>query len=401
MSTFKSDTDHSEQASKTKLEASPPQHKPWFQHPKMRTAVKTLLSTVILLWVFEVSIRLLLPQVSPELYNKLLRFYLSSEGIEDRSLVYEPHPYVAYVQSSDDNTVNADGFNFPDYPREKPKHTLRIAALGGSTTAGPSAWPFQLEQILNQQQVEVLNFGTPGWTSAESTVNYILNAQDYSPDLVIVHHAANDIGPLSHPNFHPDYRHYRKVLQLSSSEQEQIRLSQGLSYKIDTWLGGYSFIYIFLRSQFIGLDRPQFDLQNLTVHSVENTNSSAVPMQEEGKHIQTFLRNLKSITTIANTQGAQMLFVSIPYVQSTTAQLLPGWNQRMDDGISRQNKQVMQWAKSRGLAHLDLQPLMGDKPEIYEDNIHLTLEGEKQKAQYISEYIKKNTLLTGRKSTPN
>jgi hypothetical protein len=401
MSTSKGGSDHSEQVLKTKVEASTSQNKYWFYQPKMRKIVKALLPTVILLWGFEVSIRLLLPQVSPELYNKLLRFYLSSAEVEDQSLVYEAHPYLAYVQTSDDGTVNADGFNFPDHPREKPNNTLRIAALGGSTTAGPTAWPFQLEQILNQQHVEVLNFGTPGWTSAESAVNYILNVQDYSPDLVIVHHAANDIGPLSYPNFHPDYRHYRKVLQLSSSEQEQLRLSQGLSYTVDTWLGGHSFIYIFLRSQFIGLDRPQFDLQHLTVHSIENTKSTAVPMQEEGEHIQTFLRNLKSITTIANTHGAQMLFVSIPYVQSTTAQLLPGWNQRMDDGMSSQNEQVMQWAKSRGLAHLDLQPLMGDKPDIYEDNIHLKLEGEKQKAHLISEYIKRNKLLTGQKSPPN
>ena len=358
--------------------------------------LKSLVPTIAILWLIEVGFRLLLPHISAETYNRLLRFYLDSEGVEDQSLIYEPHPYVAYVQTADDGSVNDDGFNFPDYARQKPAGTLRIAALGGSTTAGPEAWPHQLEGLLNADglKVEVLNFGTPGWTSAESTVNYVLNAQDYDPDLVIIHHAANDIGPLSHPNFHPDYRHYRKVLQLSADDQAQTKLAQGVRYRIDTWLGGHSFTYIYVRSLIIGLDRPQFDLQHLTVHSVENTSETAVPMQSDDDRVQTFLRNLSSITLLAKSHGARVLFVSIPYVQSTTAQLMPGWNQRMDDGMAKQNQRVKQWAQAQGHPHLELQPLMGDRPEIYVDHIHLTVEGELQKAQHIAEKIRTQHLLS-------
>lgn len=359
--------------------------------------LKSILPTVVLLWLIEIGIRLLLPHFSPSTYNQLLRFFRGSEGIEDRSMIYEPHPYVGYVQTGDEdgNTVNSDGFNFPEYTRVKPKNTLRIAALGGSTTAGPNAWPHQLEQQLSNEglSVEVLNFGTPGWTSAESTVNYVLNAQDYDADLVIVHHAANDIGPLSHPNFHPDYRHYRKVLQMSAEDQAQTRLSQQLRYQVDSFLGGQSFTYIFLRYLFIGLDRPQFDLQYLTVHSVENTISGPMPRQSDESKAKTFLRNLDSITLLAKSHGAQLLFVTIPFVKSTTAQLMPGWDTRTDDELAKQNERVLSWAKQKEYAHLDLQPVIGDKPDLYEDHIHLTIEGEKLKAQEIRKAIRTYNLL--------
>ena len=215
---------------------------------------KSVLPTVALLWLIEIGIRLILPHISPSTYNQLHRFFQGSKGIEDRSMIYEPHPFVGYLQTPDGDTVNTDGFNFPDYTREKPPNTVRIAALGGSTTAGPEAWPHQLEQQLKNEglKVEVLNFGTPGWTSAESTVNYVLNAQDYDPDLVIIHHAANDMGPLSAPNFHPDYRHYRKVLQLSAEDQAQTRVSQQFRYRVDSYLSKKSFTYIYLPRYRIG-----------------------------------------------------------------------------------------------------------------------------------------------------
>ena len=116
-------------------------------------------------------------------------------------------------------------------------------------------------------------------------------------------------------------------------------------------------------------------------------------VKDEPQKVKTFLRNLDSITLLAKSHGAQMLVVSIPYVQSTTAQLMPGWDSRTDDELAKQNQRVLNWAKQKGLAHLDLQPVLGDKPDLYEDHIHLTVEGEKLKAQEIRQAMQKYNLL--------
>lgn len=90
---------------------------------------------------------------------------------------------------------NAFGFSGPAATYVKPPGTLRIACLGGSTTA--TGYPQALEAWLDGKlpggvRAEVLNFGIGGYASVHSLVNYVLNVVDFEPDVVIVHHGWND-----------------------------------------------------------------------------------------------------------------------------------------------------------------------------------------------------------------
>ena len=84
---------------------------------------------------------------------------------------------------------NFNNFGFRDHRDfiyEKPLNVIRIATIGGSTTA--NEYPNLMEGFLNknftssQKQIEVLNFGMPFWTTAHSLVNFVLNVVDFQPD---------------------------------------------------------------------------------------------------------------------------------------------------------------------------------------------------------------------------
>ncbi len=107
----------------------------------------------------------------------------------------------AYLQ------VNRDGFRGPDYLRQKPVDTLRIAVLGDSVTEAQQV-PYEdtfcviiqrqltaqcplKAQIGGQTQrtfkhVEVMNFGCDGYGTAQELITLRRRVWSYSPDVVVL-----------------------------------------------------------------------------------------------------------------------------------------------------------------------------------------------------------------------
>ncbi len=107
----------------------------------------------------------------------------------------------AYLQ------VNRDGFRGPDYLRQKPVDTLRIAVLGDSVTEAQQV-PYEdtfcliiqrqltaqcplKAQIGGQAQrtfkhVEVMNFGCDGYGTAQELITLRRRVWSYSPDVVVL-----------------------------------------------------------------------------------------------------------------------------------------------------------------------------------------------------------------------
>ena len=150
--------------------------------------------------VLEVIMRLWIGLIDDNLESRIDRhrtYFAPTADLPD--ILYEPHPYWVYNATPGQPGVNEWGFHFDsDVPLQKPPGEIRIICMGGSTTAGPKAWPWHMEQRLNElrtERVRVLNFGTGGWTSEESLVAFTLLGQSFSPDVVLMHHANNDISP--------------------------------------------------------------------------------------------------------------------------------------------------------------------------------------------------------------
>lgn len=96
--------------------------------------------------------------------------------------------------------VNADFFRGQRVTKERVPGTLRIALLGGSAAfdmwkRDEETWAEELERELSgvlRRPVEVLNAGTPGYSTWQSVRLLESRILAYDPDLVLVYHLYND-----------------------------------------------------------------------------------------------------------------------------------------------------------------------------------------------------------------
>ncbi len=97
----------------------------------------------------------------------------------------------AYIQ------VNSDGLRDRIYPKTKPENTLRIAVLGDSFTFAAQVdveetyWSVIENELqscsgLQGKQVEVINFGVDGYSTAQQLLMLRQKVWDYDPDVVVL-----------------------------------------------------------------------------------------------------------------------------------------------------------------------------------------------------------------------
>lgn len=93
--------------------------------------------------------------------------------------------------------VNADGFRGPDFPKNKPPGTIRIAVIGDSYTqamqvpeedtfAAVAARVLAQCPWLKGKRVEALNFGVDGYGTAQELVTLREKVWAYQPDIVVL-----------------------------------------------------------------------------------------------------------------------------------------------------------------------------------------------------------------------
>jgi len=152
-----------------------------------------LMATVLFFCLAEVGFRCVVALTSDRLGNMISQYRSQFYSQVNQELDYRPHPYFGYVRrdKGQNDSINSLGFWGREMAVAKPEGTVRFVALGGSTTAGPWAWPHQLETVLNERmdpvKVQVQNLGMGGWTSAEAVAAFAMMGLSYSPDFVVVH----------------------------------------------------------------------------------------------------------------------------------------------------------------------------------------------------------------------
>ncbi len=101
-------------------------------------------------------------------------------------------------------TVNQSGFiSTPEVSVEKTDKTIRIAFLGGSSTAGTGrnlrdedTWPWQTIAMLRQKvdaDIDFINGALGGYTSFESYGRLWSRIRHFSPDIVVLYHGWNEM----------------------------------------------------------------------------------------------------------------------------------------------------------------------------------------------------------------
>jgi lysophospholipase L1-like esterase len=307
---------------------------------------------------------------------RLLRFRDLVRTGGDAAL-YEPSPHALYVRSRSLAGVNSLGFTGAEPAREKAPGVLRVACLGSSTTEGGNpegeqgSYPHFLEPELESRlgrPVEVLNFGMSGWTTAEQLVHYALVVQDYAPDVVVLHEAANDVPPRLWPAFRPDYSHYRRpwgAPRRSLPFRALVRASDAFA------------AWAMRDAAAFGLDAVVVRPPAGPLRFAEGTlvPETAAP----------FRRNVLSLADLARARGARVVLATMPY-DAARAEAFPAYRV----GLQEHNRILRELAGAErlGLADLEARAAGAPAPDgAFLDLVHVTPAGNRWKAERIAEAI--------------
>lgn len=336
--------------------------------PPLKKLMFAAIPALLLLTAAEVTARLF-PQLTGRDPVRLERAHRTITTGE--SPFFVPSPHTVFRLRPRKGQVNSLGFVGEELVREKEPGVIRIACLGASTTQGGNlfgrrgSYPFLLEQILTREgySVEVMNFGVSNWTSAESLVNYVLNVQDYSPDIVIIHHGVNDVPPRLYPNYRSDFSHYRVPYQALE-----------LSW-IERTLLSWSRLYLALRM-------PKYEKLDITAHTVLSgvqVRSLPAPGTEYG-----FRRNVATIGELAVLRKAKVAIMTMPF--SRTSNWKP-----FHLGIEEHNEICRELCRERGYALIDLATLVDEHRELAEkqfrDLVHVKAKGNFVKARLAADAL--------------
>ncbi len=118
----------------------------------------------------------------------------------DAFSAYRPKP----GEYSKGKTVNAQGFmSTPDISVIKPRNTIRIVFLGGSSTAGTGynlkdvdTWPWKTIAMIRKRtgkNIDFINGAVGGYTSFESYGRLWSRIRHFTPDIVVVYHGWNEM----------------------------------------------------------------------------------------------------------------------------------------------------------------------------------------------------------------
>jgi hypothetical protein len=293
------------------------------------------------------------------------------------SELYEAHPYLCYAMRPNvhfgaagvEIQTNRWGFRGRDVSREKPEGVVRIACLGGSTTFSLNAsdndhtWPAQLERVLNERyaptRFEVLNFGTPGYCSIESFLIFALRGLDFTPDVVLVQDALNDVRAVSRPDVVLDFTHYRSPYTRIAS----------------SWLGKSAVGRLVIAA---------------AVKSGQPSYSGSYRLSKRG--IGVFQDHVESTLLLARSRGIEPVIVTMP----------DGLPEDQEQCRERNAEIVLarvliqslrQLSRRQDFPLVDLAVTFPKDPELFADDTHKTDRGLELAARMIADGLQENGVL--------
>lgn len=277
--------------------------------------------------------------------------------------------------------------------KEKPSGVLRIVCLGGSTTANnwkvvPPSWGYpwyldqEIERELGSGAVEVINLGTPMYSSEHSLIIWLTVAQDYHPDIVIVMHAVNDLirsfenSSLTLGPFRSDYGHY-----YGSAVNYAIPRQPYLERLVD--------------SEFFKVWYSDFRETEDEVIKVPFDNFRSLPV---------FKRNLRMLADNIKLAGVKLIFLTQPFLyhESMTPQefamlkfphiFCVEHGKQADvpsllTGMKHFNEITRLLAREKDIPYVDLEAIIPSDLEHFIDDVHYTKRTKETIAKEIAQRL--------------
>lgn len=308
---------------------------------------------------------------------------------EHITLRYAPHPYLNYVfnpkyQLPDgDRPYNSKGFRAPEWPTTKEPETIRIVAVGGSTTYGmffkdgKNTWPALLERALEDKfhsEFEVLNLGIPGYTSHEIIGVLAMLAPALSPEIILIHIGGNDAFAAAYPDEGgPDNTSFRYSWYFTPLPE----LLTVMMRKI--------FLIRLLGITFIPLVKGALPGDSIAAMQYPHPPDQEVIVNSQTATGKYFQQNLKTLISLSkNIDAIPVLF---------THPLHPKWEYPKETfykvviaAHKRNNKIIMEVGARHDVLVVDLYSHMQDA-RFFSDALHASAEGMKKKTVLIADAI--------------
>lgn len=344
-------------------------------------ATFVLFNLLVLIFI-EFSARGAVVLVRPEAQARLGEL---AEKTYDDLIPYEGHPFLQFtgrtgLQQPGSSASEFNNFGFAhtgDFAYDKPDGTLRIATLGGSTTA--NTYPAMMGEMIsgrtgNAPSVEILNFGLPYWTTAHSLVNFVLNVVDFEPDYIVIHHAWND-------------SKYQELVDGYRSDYSHVlRPFEGSPFIIDRYLVRASALYRYIKFRLAPPDWAYLD--NAVSRDIAQGGAS-----KGSDNFSRYRRNIETMVEVAVARGIRPVLTTMPHTLDPAKPA--GQTMIRADQIDQANSIMREIAatNSNRVLFVDLDELMtGRVEEVFVDLAHVTEKGRKLKAEAIGAAILEDLL---------
>lgn len=262
--------------------------------------------------------------------------------------------------------LNGHGHFGPDFARDKPPGTLRVACLGASTTANniadgerdytyPELLRAGLAEAFPDRPVEVLNCGIGGWVSADILINFLLNIVHLRPDYVILYHALNDLPYHLMEDFRTDYTHGRRNL---GEVLWRIKLAYHFP-KIRWWHS-----YECLRDLVFGTGNVRNDLVRMITTQTPRIDRPFADLSVEQQ-------NLRSLLAVCRHHGISIVLSTFCYYDYDPTLR----SRRYGEGVAEENALMRALAAEFDAPLVDQAALVAPVPENFVDAVHFTPAG--------------------------
>lgn len=303
------------------------------------------------------------------------------------------HPYLLYtnlpnLHGDGYQQTNSLGYRNEEFEIQKDKDTIRILCLGGSTTfmwpyiKNPKdVWVAQLErklQAISGKRVQVINAGLNYGTSAEVVAGYVFRYRHLQPDLIIYHGGGNDVLPLFFDGYDVEYAHFRdhgNGLKPRPGERTLLARSNIAKYLYARWLEPVGTVFY---------TKPFWEIPP------QDAMERVARTDPEG-----FRRNVDYLVSQGKQAGSQVILFGFLQARkenlTKNAGAFRGYEETLVLGLQKSYEVMDQVARRHGIPFI-IPPQEKFKDEWFQDNCHLTEEGEAMKADILFDALKENPL---------
>jgi len=286
--------------------------------------------------------------------------------------------------------INRYGYRGPSFQLPKPTGLKRIVVLGGSTVFDRDAlegkdWPHLVQTILKEKgdaNVEVINAGIPGQTTADILGQLFAEIWLWEPDYVLVYEAWNDI------KYFGDLSYEKPLIRLIpplNPDADPFKTYQG---SVD-YLLSYSQLYIKMRNKYFAWKYPL---------GPEGVLLNKEPKKEPGPFgIVQYRHNLELLVDASRNIHAvpilltQATLVAPGNMEEDRKKIAYGYVGLTHEGLVKTldmcRQAVVEVGSRKNIAVLDLARELNGRRELFSDHNHTTEQGSQEIAKRVADFL--------------